>query len=89
MEKYLGFRLIGKRDVGNLKRTHRTGSFNNWKSFFTQQDLNYFRDTLKGEMLQAGYTDVELVPQEQLNPQVYSKYLENLLKEALGARRHQ
>lgn len=86
MESYLGFTLSSSRDVGYLKRTHRSGNYNNWKTFFTDEDIQFFRLHLEKEMISVGYTDFELTPVKTLNKQHYSVYLNNLINEATQAR---
>ncbi len=86
LERYLGFPLLGSRDVGHLKRTHRSGDYNNWKTFFTDQDIEFFRQHLEKEMANVGYTDFGLSPVNKLNEQHFSIYLNNLIHEATQAR---
>lgn len=86
LESYLGFPLLNSRDVGFLKRTHRSGNYNNWKTFFTDQDIKFFRQHLEKEMLEVGYTDFELSPVDTLNEQHYSIYLNKLINEATQVR---
>lgn len=86
LESYLGFSLLGSRDVGHLKRTRRSGKYNNWKTFFSDQDIEFFRQHLEKEMVEVGYTDFELSPVDKLNEQDFSIYLNNLIQEATQAR---
>ncbi|OIJ18525.1 hypothetical protein BKP45_13240 [Anaerobacillus alkalidiazotrophicus] len=86
LEKYLGFSLLSSRDVGHLKRTNRSGNYNNWKTFFTDQDIKFFRHHLEKEMANVGYTDFQLTPVNKLNEQHFSIYLNNLIHEATQTR---
>jgi hypothetical protein len=86
LESYLGFSLSSSRDVGQLKRTKRSSDFNNWKTFFTEQDIEFFVQHLEKEMVEVGYTDFKLTPVDKLDEKHYSIYLNNLIQEAMQSR---
>jgi len=80
LEDYLGFKLTDNRDVGELGRTKRTASYNNWKEFFTAQDIERLKEYMGESMQQMGYSDWEIVEKDSLNLKNYSKYIIRLLE---------
>jgi hypothetical protein len=83
LENHLGIPLSSNRDVGDdLLKTKRTATFNNWKSFFTQEDISRFFKYFGDEMEMMGYTDKELTPTDRLDPTVCSQYVERIVASA-------
>lgn len=82
LEDYLGFKLSDNEDVGRLKRTKRTSSFNNWKSLLLEEDSAFLKKELGALMLDTGYSDWELGNESFLDSEHGSKYVARLIKEA-------
>jgi hypothetical protein len=83
LESYLGIELTSERSVDELSnRVMRTASFNNWKSFYLQSDLDRFKELHQDKMEKMGYTDWELSSTPELDPEHGSVYLNRLLDEA-------
>jgi len=76
---YLNVNLSDDRSVGKLDHTRRSGSFNNWKQVFTEEDIKYFQPKLDVILNKNGYTDWSLQPVDSLNENIYSKYVERII----------
>jgi len=83
LEQFLGMSLSIPSSLGNLDRTMRSASFNNWKALFKQEDVDLFRRECGDLMETQGYTDWELEPVAQLDSASYSGYLRRVLAEYL------
>lgn len=83
LEKYLGFQLKGSADVHeNLQRVVRTKSYNNWKNWFTKEDIKYFKPLLCRFMRKLGYEDNwEINQHQKILAEHCSEYVLKLLKE--------
>ena len=81
LENYLGFELVFLDDLGNLNRTSRSNSYNNWKRYFTEKDITIFREMFGDLLAELGYLDWSLQP-GPLNPAQGSGYVTRLLEEA-------
>ncbi|HPQ94071.1 MAG: sulfotransferase domain-containing protein [Thiothrix sp.] len=85
LEQFLGLVLTVPASLGNLDRTMRSASFNNWKEIFKQEDIELFRQQC-GDLMEArGYTDWELAPAARLDTTSYSGYLKRVLAAYLPA----
>ncbi len=82
LESYLGFRLSPRREVGEYARTRRSASSENWREFFTPEDVETLRPLTADLLAEMGYPDWELRPVERLNPEHFSGYLARLRHEA-------
>jgi hypothetical protein len=80
LEAYLGIKLSDQRDVGDLSRVTRTRAFDNWKRWFTPEDVVTFRDRLATVMQDFGYEDWELEQPEALDPEHGSLYVLRLIE---------
>jgi hypothetical protein len=78
LEEYLGFTLTKRRDVGDLSRTVRTKSYDNWKRFFTEQDVGYFKKHYGNDILNMGYENWDLEPVDELDAGSHSNYIRRL-----------
>ncbi|QJT10626.1 hypothetical protein [Oceanidesulfovibrio marinus] len=77
---YLNLELSDNRDVGApYKRTYRTGAFDNWKRYFTPEDVAFFRRYEK-EFGMLGYDDWTLTPVDRIPAQELSGYVRMLLE---------
>jgi hypothetical protein len=61
-----------------LNIVRRSATFNNWKSFFTSQDIVYLRPQIADVMETFGYADWQLQAVAQLNPDHYSGYIKRV-----------
>jgi hypothetical protein len=82
LENYLGFKLSGRREVGEYERTRRTASWDNWREFFTTEDVETLRPLIGDLLFEMGYRDWELRPVGRLNREHFSGYLTRLIEEA-------
>lgn len=83
LEDYLGIKLTEERSVDQFNnRVLRTASFNNWKSYFLQSDLDAFKTLHQNEMEAMGYQDWELNQAPELKPEHGSLYMSRILDEA-------
>lgn len=58
LEKYLGFKLTGNSEVKkDFQRVVRTKAYNNWKNWFTEEDVKYFKPLFKNFMEKYDYGD--------------------------------
>jgi hypothetical protein len=88
LEAYLGFPLTPERSTGQFNnRVFRTGTCDNWKSFFTPSDIEEFKALHHDEMQAMGYTDWQLAEQPTLDPQHGSLYLDRIFDEAEASAR--
>ncbi len=77
LENYLKIKLRYDGDVGLLDYTKRTANYNNWKAFFTEEDIDYFKSNYDFYS-SIGYTDWKLDDPSYLNSEFGSKYIQNL-----------
>lgn len=79
LEKYLGFSLnyaITEDDL--IKRTKRSSSYGSWKSFFHEEDIEYFKPIMAEFMDQIGYNDWSISSAKLPQKDVTSSYVERL-----------
>jgi hypothetical protein len=79
LESYLGFELSNERHVGEFHWTKRSATYNNWKRFFTNSDVEELRRLYDPILSRWGYTDWDLDAHTTLNPEEYSGYVQRLL----------
>lgn len=80
LAQYLNLELSKERDVGaSYKQTYRTGSCNNWKRYFTEEDITYFKQFSDTFSL-LGYDDWELAPADHIPERELSGYVRMLLE---------
>jgi len=81
LAKYLGVELSSDRDVGGkYSQTYRSGSFNNWKRYFTPEDVSFFEKHAE-YLKMLGYEDWELTPPRSIPEQELSGYVARLLQD--------
>lgn len=57
LENYLGFSLKGKSDVTGFEDiVTRTKSYGDWKNWFTEKDIDFFRPYLESPLKQYGFS---------------------------------
>ncbi len=81
LEDHLGFKLTQERSVDDLGRTVRSCASNNWKKYFSPEDIEYFKGELGVILADMGYTDWSLTPVKSLNPEHCSQYISRLVQE--------
>lgn len=84
LEAYLGVPLLSDMttlNLGPFGYTKRSGSSDNWRAFFTEEDVEILRPHITSKLDDARYNDWTLRPRESLNPDDYSRYVARL---ALG-----
>jgi hypothetical protein len=82
LETYLGFKLSVRREVGEYGRTRRSASWENWREFFTAEDVELLRPLIGRLLVEMGYPGWDLRPVQQLNSEHFSGYLTRLIQEA-------
>jgi hypothetical protein len=84
LEKYLQINLTRQIEVpSRYKRVERTKKYGNWKSWFTETDVEYFRPVMKDYLERFGYADDwELDKNPELDPEHGSLYIEKIIREA-------
>lgn len=84
LERYIGYQVDRNLKNLNLKKlsyTRRSASYGNWKTFFTEKDVEILNPLVVGKLGQEYYTDWELTTASHLDPRHYSSYVERM---ALG-----
>jgi hypothetical protein len=82
IERLLGFKL-DQRPPGEapLKRVARTRSYGDWKNWFLQEDVDYFRPILSEYMSRYGYAkDWGLNTDPRIRPEHGSRFVERLVR---------
>ncbi len=79
LESYLGIALSSDHSVGEHDYTRRSEGTDNWKSFFTEEDVASLRPTLSPQLEKMGYRDWQLTPVEALDPAHGSEYVQRLV----------
>ncbi len=79
LQDYLGFELSDNRCVGDLSRTLRTAAFDNWKSYFTEQDVKQLQPLYKPVLERMGYEDWLLNGQPKVQCESNSAYVKRLV----------
>lgn len=66
LENYLGFSLTGKATVAPIhEHVPRSLSYENWRNWFTDEDIDFFRPLFKDYMMEYGYKDEWLLNKRQ------------------------
>mgnify|MGYP001795428506 FL=1 len=68
--------------MGEYTRARRSASAENWREFFTPEDVAILQPLTAELLEEMGYPDWELRPAERLNPAHFSEYLVRLREEA-------
>ena len=85
LESYLALKLSANREVGPFSRTRRTASCENWRQFFTAEDVALLRPVSGQHLATMGYTGWQLQEVERLNSEHFSEYVVRLIREARAA----
>lgn len=62
-------------DLGQFAYTKRTARAGNWRSFFTQEDVDVLRPLITQMLPGQSYQDWDLVAAPHLDPEEYSRYV--------------
>lgn len=84
LEKNLGIRLSGSRDIGPYNRVQRTKKSGNWKTFMLQEDINLIRKYFESSLERHGYDDWCLSEKSQLDPIYGTQYIQRIAQEAFS-----
>ncbi len=75
LESYLGVPLTDVREVDAYVNTPRTLGVENWKEFFTPQDIAQVNTSIGTHLSSLGYGDSKLAPAGSLKSDFYSGYV--------------
>lgn len=66
----------------DLNRVKRSGSFGNWRNWFTEKDCLFFRALYYESLLKLGYNadDWDLETNQCIDPAISSEYMESIFK---------
>lgn len=84
LENYLGFQMSGEAEVPEkLKRVSRTKGSDNWRNWFTEEDVDFYEPILSPWLARYGYAaeDWRLNDSPMIQPQHCSKYFLQLIEE--------
>lgn len=83
LENYLGFRLLGDSKVdSSLKRVSRTNSYGNWKDWFTEEDIHFFRPIFLEYLEKYSYNDDWKLSKDPKIPKKHcSEYVNMIIEE--------
>lgn len=79
LQQYLGFEISENRSVGDLTRTLRTAGYDNWKSYFTEHDVQQLQPLYTPVLQSMGYEDWNLVSEPQVLSESNSGYVKRLV----------
>jgi len=80
LEAFLGFPLIGAAEVQKShNRVVRTKAYGDWKNWFTDQDIAFFRPLFQPFMREFDYNDIWDLPEQQvILPEHGSDYIKKI-----------
>lgn len=87
LNQYLEFEIA--KDISNISnqkkafsRTARTKSYGNWKNWFTQDDINFFKPIFEKSLQTLGYgtDDWNINLNQNIDPKTSSEYMINLFQ---------
>ena len=83
LEDYLGFKLAGSSEVSVMhKRVERTKSYGDWKNWFTEKDIEYFKPKFKRFIEYYGYEpDWRLNNPKVILPEYRFEYVKKITNE--------
>ncbi|MDH4246878.1 MAG: hypothetical protein OEW39_03590 [Deltaproteobacteria bacterium] len=79
LEKYLGIPLRTVKNMGTHEYTRRSEGMNNWKKYFTEEDVIYFKQYFSNLAGVYSLNDWELSSDKQIDPKHGSEYLQRLM----------
>jgi len=83
LENYLGFKLTGTSKVPeSFKRVERTKDYGDWKNWFTEEDIEYFKPMFERYMKEYNYwDDWKLNEKQVILPEYASEYAKRIVNE--------
>lgn len=85
LERYLGFALSARTEVA-AEHAHvpRTKSYGNWKHWFTDEDISFFKPLFQNYLQHYGYDETwELHPHPLILPEHCTGYIERTVQKRL------
>ncbi|HEU4986854.1 MAG TPA: hypothetical protein VFT89_07295 [Rhizobiaceae bacterium] len=83
LQAYLGFPLTFDFEIpGKAARVFRTGTYGNWRNWFTVEDYRFFVDPEREKLLALGYEDERPEGPKSISPAEISGYLKRVSKVA-------
>jgi len=81
VERYLGIELAGAAEVDDQNRhVVRTKSYGDWRNWYTEKDIDFFRPIFRKYMDNFGYEDDWKLNEEQvIKPEFCSEYVEKTI----------
>ena len=83
LEHYIGKGPLVRTFGSKYEHRLRTGTFDNWKSYFTPEDVEHYRSRFGSMLDRIGYHDWALAPCAKLDPATGSNYIEMLIQRAM------
>ncbi len=82
VERYLGIKLTGAAQVDNqYGHVARTKSYGDWKNWYTEEDIEFFKPIFSGYMDKFGYEDEWKLNEEQIiKPEFCTEYVKKTVK---------
>jgi len=84
LEDYLNVKLNGNLEIpSKFQRVVRSKKYDNWRSWFTPEDIDYYKPLMSRFMEIFGYKcEWELEHKPKLDPEIGSLYIRKIIKEA-------
>ena len=81
LNTYLGFNINTNSEVrSHVKRVSRSNTYDNWRKWFTNSDIQLLNEKFKPILVSMGYdeNDWRLIPPQSLDPKIGSEYMHKL-----------
>jgi len=93
LERYLGFPLPGPAAVhGSLDRVVRTKAYGDWKNWFLEEDVTFFKPIFSAHMEHFGYEENwKISPNPTISPDHSTEYVKRIIlqkREEMGIKTH-
>lgn len=83
LQNYLGIKLEGEALVDDVERSHipRTKNYGNWKNWYTEKDIEFFKPVFSSYLDKYGYPDSwETNSEKYIDPEYCSKYVKKTVQ---------
>jgi hypothetical protein len=85
LSKYLGFLIYPSEVKKKHNRVRRSATYGDWKRWFTNEDVRYFKPRLNVALEKAGYGQDWIIDnKEEIDPNNSSQYVEKLFNYKFG-----
>jgi hypothetical protein len=87
LQNYLGIMLEGEAVVDDIERTHipRTKSYGNWKNWYTESDIEFFKPVFSKYLEKYGYSDFWETNEEKfIDPKYCTQYVRNTVQRRIN-----